>query len=123
MSNPLLAKYDELYGKKEEPNKIEMTGTIQISEQQMDVLGKYLKNYSVRDRIILISTPTGADFFDNKTNGSHTSKLTSYDSHSGEDSFLQIAEKVKSKDAKVTSMTIERDVFTGNRITFEVWVN
>ena len=122
MSNPLLAKYEEIYGKKEEPKKIEITGTTQISEQQMDVLSKYLKDYSVST-----STPTGADFFDNKTNGSNIPKITSYDPYSGEDSFLQIAEKVKSKDARVTSVTLNRDdagpYYMGKTtITFEVEV-
>jgi D-arabinose 5-phosphate isomerase GutQ len=51
----------------------------------------------------------------------------SYDPHSGEDSFLQIAEKVKNKDAKVTSVTLNRDsvgLFTTGKttITFEVEV-
>jgi len=123
MSNPLIAKWEELYGqKKEEPEKVELEETTQISEQQMDVLRKYLKDYSVST-----STPTGADFFDNKTNGSNIPKITSYDPYSGEDSFLQIAEKVKSKDARVTSVSMERDI-TGNfytgmtTITFEVQV-
>ena len=54
-------------------------------------------------------------------------KLTSYDPHSGEDSFLQVAEKIKNKDARVTSVTLNRDsvgVFaTGlTTITFEVQV-
>ena len=53
--------------------------------------------------------------------------ITSYDPQSGEDSFLQIAEKVKNKDARVTSVTINRDVvsnfFAGmTKITFEVQV-
>jgi len=54
-------------------------------------------------------------------------KLTSYDPHSIEDSFLQIAEKVKNKDVKVTSVTLNRDsvgLFTTGltTITFEVQV-
>jgi len=128
MSNPLIAKWEELYGqKKEEPKKIEMTGTTQISEQQMDVLSKYLKNS--KDYSVSITTPTGVDYYADKVKvgTSNTSKITSYDPYSGEDSFLQIAEKVKSKDARVTSVTLNRDVaghfYTGRTtIAFEVEV-
>lgn len=54
-------------------------------------------------------------------------KLTSYDIDSGKDSFLQIAEKVKNEEARVTSVSYSHDsvgVFsTGlTTITFEVQV-
>ena len=47
-------------------------------------------------------------------------KLTSYDVDSGKDSFLQIAEKIKNGEAKVSSMSMERDIMKGTSITFEV---
>ena len=37
-------------------------------------------------------------------------------------SFLQIAEKVKNKDARVTSMNVSRDIPGITRVTFEVQV-
>ena len=86
MTNPLLQKYEELYGKKEEPKKVEY---------------EFPKDY----------------------NG----QFITHDTHSGNDSFLQIAEKVKNKEAQVTSVSYIQDrvgVFsTGlTTITFEVQV-
>ena len=106
-NNPLIAKYEELYGKKEEPKPDYYKGEKSYAEE--------LEELSVA------TSNTGI------TKANHIPKLVSYDLYSGEDSFLQIAEKVKNKDAKVTSVVIERDsvgVFsTGMRtITFEVLV-
>lgn len=47
-------------------------------------------------------------------------KLTSYDVDSNRDSFLQIAEKIKNGEAKVSSMSMETDIMSGTSITFEV---
>ena len=48
--------------------------------------------------------------------------LTSYDTHSVEDSFLQIAEKVKNKEAKVVSMHMNMEHYKKS-ITFEVVID
>ena len=107
MTNPLLQKYEELYGKKEEPvveEKYEMP-------PEWDVRGV---------------TTTNAPNYNTKAN--HIPSLITYDVNSGEDSFLQIAEKVKNKDARVTSVTLSRDAVGGlfstglTTITFEVQV-
>lgn len=79
-NNPLLQKYDELYGKKEE--------LPQIVEEPKKI----------------------------------TTKLTTHDIDSGRDSFLQVAEKIKNGEAKVSSMSMERDIMSGTSITFEVQV-
>jgi len=90
MTNPLLQKYEELYGKKEEP-KPQKTHTEKLKE--------------LRDTSTIPIT-----------------KLTSYDIDSCEDSFLQIAEKIKKGEAKVSSMNMDIDQQTRTqRITFEVW--
>ena len=120
MTNPLIAKYEEIYGKKEEP-KPEYVRPSQ--EQQTDTLNKYLENlnfpYAPPQSVATSNTGTTA------TNP--FPKLISYDTHSGEDSFLQIAEKVKNKDARVTSVSYSHDsvgIFTTGltTITFEVQV-
>ena len=107
MTNPLLQKYEELYGKKEEPvveEKYEMP-------PEWDVRGV---------------TTTNAPNYNTKAN--HIPSLITYDVNSGEGSFLQIAEKVKNKDARVTSVTLNRDAVGGlfstglTTITFEVQV-
>ena len=105
MTNPLIAKYEELYGKKEEPKKVEYELDPEFVKQ--------LENKST-----LPTDPT--------TKKLRT--LTSYDYDSGKDSFLQIAEKVEKGQAKVSSVTLNRDavggIFSTGRttITFEVEV-
>ena len=100
-NNPLIDKYNEIYKpKKEEPKPDYYRGEKSYAEE--------LEEH--RDTSTIL-----------------TKKLTSYDPHSGENSFLQVAEKIKNKDARVTSVTLNRDsvgVFTTGltTITFEVQV-
>ena len=126
MSNPLIAKYEELYGKKEEPKKVEFEGTVRLSQEQMDIVSKYLtdpKNYSTTS----VTTPTtinpnSASAITAANLPPPTFKtLTSYDTHSVEDSFLQIAEKVKNKEAKVVYMSMNMEHYNKS-VTFEVQV-
>ena len=97
MTNPLLQKYDELYGKKEKPKVIKAENVkVEIKDNSSGV--------------ICAKNPPS---------------LVSYDKHSGNDAFLQIAEKVKNGTAQVTSVSLQVDghgVFSyGKRITFEVY--
>ena len=104
MTNPLLQKYEELYGKKEEPKKVEYELDPEFVKQ--------LENKST-----LPTDPT-------------TKKLPSLITHdidSINDSFLQIAEKVKNKKAQVVSMNMEMGHPIGKclvpkTLTFEVIV-
>ena len=102
MTNPLLQKYEELYGKKEEP-KPQKTHTDKLKE---------LRDIST----VPVNTP-------NIITANHIPSLTTYDYDSGKDSFLQTAEKVEKGQAKVSSVSVERDIYTGTKITFEVWTN
>lgn len=108
MSNPLLAKYEELYGKKEEPKKVPEDFKTKLAE--------------LRDTSTIPSVATSNTGI---TAANNIPKLVSYDPHSAESYFLEVAEKIKNKDAKVTSVGIERDcvgVFSSGMqtITFEV---
>ena len=103
MTNPLLQKYEELYGKKEEP-KPQKTHTDKLKE---------LRDTSC----VPVNTPNIT------TKANHIPSLTTYDVDSGKDSFLQTAEKVEKGQAKVSSVSVERDIYTGTKITFEVWTN
>ena len=95
MTNPLLQKYEELYGKKEEPKPDYYKGEKSYAEELKEL----------RDTSTIPIT-----------------KLTSYDNESLNDGFLQIAEKVKTKEAQVYSMNIDIDHSSRTkRITFEVW--
>jgi hypothetical protein len=95
MTNPLIEKFYELHPEKKEKPKLPRIEDYEGEETIADEL-KSLKSKPL--------------------------SLTSYDPQSGEDSFLQIAEKVKNKDAKVTSVSIERDLSMMGitNITFEV---
>ena len=103
MTNPLLQKYEELYGKKEEP-KPQKTIADKLKE---------LRDIST----VPVNTPNIT------TKANPMLSLTSYDFDSGKDSFLQTAEKVEKGQAKVSSVSVERDIYTGTKITFEVWTN
>jgi hypothetical protein len=113
MTNPLLQKYEELYGKKEEPKPDYYRGEKSYAEELEE-----LRDTST----IPVNTPNIT------TKANHIPSLITYNPHSGEDSFLQIAEKVKNKDARVTSVTLNRDAVGGifstglTTITFEVQV-
>ena len=108
MTNPLLQKYEELYGKKEEP-KPQKTHTEELKE---------LRDIST----VPVNTPNIT------TKANHIPSLITYDFDSGKDSFLQTAEKVEKGQAKVTSVTLNRDAVGGffstgrTTITFEVEV-
>ena len=113
MTNPLLQKYEELYGKKEEPKPDYYKGEKSYAEELEEL--RDTSTIPVNNPNIITAINPSTSF---KT----------YDPHSGEDSFLQIAEKVKNKDARVTSVTLNRDAVRGifstglTTITFEVQV-
>ena len=89
-NNPLIAKWEELYNPKEEPKKVEYELDPEFVKQ--------LENKST-----LPTDPTTKKL----------PTLTTYDVDSGKDSFLQIAEKVEKGQAKVTSVTLNRDAVGG----------
>ena len=121
MTNPLIAKWEELHNSKKEKPKppivkyVDEVGSIP-SKEVIEKLNQLQPNSKI------ISTSTSSI-----TTTPNPPSLVSYDPHSGEDSFLQIAEKVKNKDARVISVTLNRDsvgLFTTGltTITFEVEV-
>ena len=123
--NPLLEKYEELHGKKEqkeEPKKI-------ISKEQLQDLETYLSTTSGTSGIASISTPSNFITTSNST-VSITQKpkaIKTFDPEYSKDCFLQIAEKIKDQTAKVTSANIKVDMagsfYTGLRtVIFEVQV-
>ena len=107
MTNPLIAKWEELNKKKEEP-KPQKTHTEKLKE---------LRDTST----VPVNTPNIIT-----ANNASTSFKT-YDVDSINDSFLQIAEKVKNKKAQVVSMNMEMGHPIGKclvpkTLTFEVIV-
>lgn len=105
-TNPLIAKWEELHNpKKEEP----------VVEEKYEMPPEW----DVRS-----VTTSNNPYINTKSNHIPITKLTSYDNESLNDGFLQIAEKVKSKEAQVFSMNMDIDQLSRTkRITFEVWDN
>jgi hypothetical protein len=95
MTNPLIEKYNELYGKKEEPKPDYYKGEKSYAEE----LEK------LRD-----------------TSTIPVSKIKSYDINSVNVSFHQVAEKIKNGDAQVSSMNMEFGDHM-NKLTFEVYLD
>ena len=106
-NNPLIAKWEELHNpKKEPPKKVE-------DEPSFKDKLKELRDTST----VSVNTPNII------TKANPIPSLITYDVDSGKDSFLQTAEKVEKGQAKVSSVSVERDFYTGTKITFEVWTN
>ncbi len=99
MSNPLIDKYNEIYGKKE------IKSPITLSDPN----------------ISLTTIPSVATSNTGITKASNT--YTSHDIQDTEKTFLQVADKIKQGKAKVSSMSMEMDIMSGTKITFEVYVD
>lgn len=112
-NNPLIAKWEELYNpKKEEPKKVEYELPVDFKTKL-----KELRDTST----VPLTTPNII------TAKNASTSFKTYDIDSAKDSFLQTAEKVKKGEARVTSVTLNRDAVglyaTGRTtITFEVEV-
>lgn len=112
-SNPLLQKYEELYGKKEEPKKVAYELTPEFFEELKKLSST---NISVTTNCTTPSVATS------NTGITKASTIKSYDKHSANDAFLELAEKVKNGTAQVkcVSIEVEHCVYKKN-ITFEVY--
>jgi hypothetical protein len=93
--NPLLQKYEELYGKKEEPKK-------EIGFELPEGFIEQAEN---------LNPPYP--------------KLTTYDPDDLNVSFRQVVDKIQQGKAQVASMSMERDIMSimRNKIIFEVYVD
>ena len=108
-TNPLIAKWEELHNPKEEPKPDYYKGEKSYAEEL-----KELRDIST----VPVNTP-------NITTAKNAStSFKTYDPHSGEDSFLQVAELVKQNKAKITSMSMSVDAteLFAKTISFEVMV-
>ena len=65
----------------------------------------------------------GEETFADELKKSKSRKIKSYDPDDLKVSFQQIAEQVKNGEAQVSSMSMEMDIMSGTKITFEVYVN
>lgn len=117
MMNPLLQKYEELYGKKEKP-KPQKPPIVEYVDN-----GGSTPSQEVIEKLRLLQPHS--KIISSISTSPKSPSLTSYDPHSTEDSFLQVAELVKQNKAKITSMSMSVDA-TGElfakTISFEVMV-
>ena len=101
-SNPLLQKYEELYGKKEEPKVIE------AENAKVEIKGTQI-GYTYTDEI------------------TKPPSLTTYDPDELKECFIKTAFEVKTGIAQIISMNMEMDTMgihsAGAKITFEVYVH
>lgn len=124
MSNPLIEKYFELYPeKKEEPKPDYYEGEKSYAEELEEI--EFPPEWSTTS---VTPTTINPNSLMPITAANHIppplppfKTLTSYDTHSVEDSFLQIAEKVKNKEAKVVYMSMNMEHYVKS-VTFEVQV-
>jgi hypothetical protein len=115
MTNPLIEKFYELHPEKKEKPK-ETKTEIEIT----DTLKKYLSTNPTSNTSVT-SNLTSPSVATSNTGITKASTLVSHDIYSGNDAFLQIAEKVKNGTAQVSSMSMVNDGnIMINEITFEV---
>lgn len=117
MTNPLIDKYNEIYGKKEKPKlpRIEdYEGEVTLAQVE-NAFKKWTSNTSIKGNQI------GYTYIDEIAK---PPSLTTYDLDDLKASFQQVAEKIKNGEAQVVSMNMEMGHkyinTTGARITFEV---
>jgi hypothetical protein len=130
MTNPLLEKYEELYGKKEESKKKEpkVTGAtvLTITEDPL-AFDQYLATSSVTSGTALVSASSGwitaATHTATPISSKFPKKFSCYDLDSVNDSFLQTADKIKTNKAQVISMEVTFDHNASTKtVTFSVQV-
>ncbi len=127
MSNPLIDKFYELHPeKKEKPKKVEFEGTVKLSEEQMDIVSKYLTTpdkYSTTS--VTTQTITNPNSVGAITAANHIpstfNPLPSYDPSGGGNTFLEVANKIQKGDARVIGMSVNMENFRKS-YTFEVQV-
>lgn len=121
-SNPLLQKWEEIYGKKEKPKVIKSENAKVEYKLKPEFLEQLVE---LNLPTPITSNLTNPSVATSNTGITKASTLVSYDKHSGNDLFLQIAEKVKNGTAQVTMVSLQDDAYGifsyGKRITFEVY--
>ena len=115
-NNPLIDKYFELYPEKKEPPKMPRIEDYEGEETIADELKKSKIIKAENAKITIAGNSSGFICDPNPPS------LITYDIDSRKDAFSQIAEKVKNSEAQVSSISIERDIMSATKLTFEVIV-
>ena len=131
MTNPLLQKYEELYGKKEEPKVIKADELVTVAQLD-DAFKNWASStstkgtqigYTYTDEISIPSNLTSPSVATSNTSITKPPILKSYDLDDIKASFVAVAERVKNGEAQVSSMSMEMDRMSGTKITFEVYLD
>ena len=131
MTNPLLQKYEELYGKKEEPKVIKADELVTVAQLD-DAFKNWASStstkgtqigYTYTDEISIPSNLTSPSVATSNTSITKPPILKSYDLDDIKASFVAVAERVKNGEAQVSSMNMEMDRMSGTKITFEVYLD
>ncbi len=121
MSNPLIDKFYELHPeKKEKPKKVEFEGTVKLSEEQMDIVSKYLTTpdkYSTQSTITTTNlTSSGSGITAANPYAAYYGNSSNYSSNN---EFFKVANEIQKGNARVVSMHMNLEHFKKS-ITFEV---
>ena len=107
MTNPLIEKYEELYGKKEEPKPEPKKVVYEIPAE--------IKNLSITSGTTTNNPNTITAI------NQLTAYMKTYSSFIGDEEFLKVADKIQKGEAKVVSTSTNLQHFTKS-VTFEVEV-
>ena len=110
MTNPLIQKWEEIHGKKEEPKPDYYKGEKSYAEE-LEELGD--------TSCVPANTPNIT------TKANHIPSLKTFDRDDLKVSFQQVAEQLQTSRAQVLSMSMEIDSMSimRNKIIFEVYVD
>lgn len=123
MSNPLLEKFYELHPEKKEKPKV-----IKAENEKIEFILKqeFLEQLANQPPITSVASNHTTQSVETGIPGiTKASPIKCFDTDSGKDAFLQIAEKVKNGTVQVLNISLQVDTIGsfsyGKRITFEVY--
>ena len=121
-NSPLLDKFYELYPEKKEQPKPkpepEEDNEFYVPEEILE----QIKNCKIPDPVTALTTsiiPTSNTYAPIPPS---VYKIKTYDLDDVNVSFQQVAEKIKNGEAQVSSVSMERDIMGGTKMTFEIIV-
>jgi hypothetical protein len=125
MSNPLIDKFYELHPeKKEKPKKVEFEGTVKLSEEQMDIVSKYLTTpdkYSTQSTITTTNlTSSGNGIAAITAANPYATYYGNSSNYSSNDEFFKVANEIQKGNARVVSVEVNREILGKTSVKFEV---
>ena len=123
-SNPLIAKWEEIHGQKEKPKKEEPVGYVKLSEEQMDIVSKYLTTpdkYSTTNTQSTITTNlTSSGSGITAANPYSSAYYGNSSNYSSNNEFFKVANEIQKGNARVVSIVVNREILGKTSVKFEV---